>query len=137
MTSLHYHIPWLVKAKIRWSLYCAATRRRMRPHPDWTPYFLVADSDMSYREKLAAYAHIGHETYETDRFREFCDRFLSDLDEVAWEYFGTDRARETVRRKVSMLFPAHEVERFTDHFWGLLDFWRQTERDRIDGLAVG
>jgi hypothetical protein len=37
VTSLHYHIPWLVKAKIRWSLYVAATRRRMRHHPDWTP----------------------------------------------------------------------------------------------------
>lgn len=136
VTSLHYHLPWLVKAKIRWSLYCAATQRRMRHHPDWTPYFLIADSDMPYREKLRAYAAIGHETYETARFEEFCDKNLPDLDEITWEYFGTDKARETVRRKVRVLYPEHEVERFTEHFWGLLEFWRTTERDRIDGVAT-
>ena len=136
VTSLHYHLPWLVKAKIRWSLYCAATRRRMRHHPDWTPYFLIADADMPYREKLAAYAAIGNESYETERFQEFCAKNLSGLDEVAWEYFGSDKALDTVRRKVAVLFPAHEVDRFTDHFWGLLDFWRTTERDRLDTTAT-
>jgi hypothetical protein len=132
VTSLHYHIPWLVKAKIRWSLYCAATRRRMRHHPDWMPYFLIADSDLSYREKLAAYAGLAHEVYETARFEEFCAKNLADLDEVTWEYFGTDKAQETVRRKVEIVFPPHEVDQFTDHFWGLLQFWRKTERDRLE-----
>jgi len=37
-----------------------------------------------------------------------------------------------VRRKRAVIFPAHEVERFTEHFWGLLQFWRRTERDRLD-----
>ncbi len=131
VTSLHFHIPWLVKAKIRWSLYCAATRRRMRHMPDWTPYFLIADSDMTYREKLSAYAEIARERYETDRFEEFCAKHLSGLDEVTWEYFGSDRAKEAVRRKVAVLFPAHEVEHFTEHFWGLIQFWRKTENDRL------
>jgi hypothetical protein len=135
VTSLHYHIPWLVKAKLRWSLYAAATRRRMRHHPDWVPFFLIADSDMTYRDKLAAYAEIAHDRYETDRFWEFCAKNLADLDEVTWEYFGSDRAKEAVRRKVSVIFPAHEVEHFTEHFWGMLQFWRHTERDRLDGPA--
>ncbi|HEY7703237.1 MAG TPA: hypothetical protein VID03_00210 [Acidimicrobiia bacterium] len=135
VTSLHYHLPWLVKAKIRWSLYVAATRRRMRHHPDWIPFFLVADTDLPYREKLRAYAEIAHDRFETERFNDFCERFLGDLDEVAWDYFGTDRAREAVHRKVGALFPADEVEGFTDHFWGLVQFWRKTERDRLD--AVG
>ncbi len=132
VTSLHFHIPWLVKAKIRWSLYCAATRRQMRHMPDWTPYFLIADSDMGYREKLEAYAEIARERYETDRFEEFCSKHLGGLDEVAYDYFASDRAKEAVRRKVSVLFPAHEVEEFTEHFWGLIQFWRKTERERID-----
>jgi hypothetical protein len=131
VTSLHFHIPWLVKAKIRWSLYCAATRRRMRHHVDWTPYFLVADTDMPYREKLRSYAAIAQERYETDRFHDFCSRHLGDLDEVALSYFATDRAREAVRRKVAVLFPADEVDRFTEHFWGLIQFWRKTESDRL------
>jgi hypothetical protein len=133
VTSLHFHIPWLVKAKLRWSLYAAATQRRMRHHPDWVPFFLIADSDMTYREKLAAYADVAHDRYETDRFWDFCDKHLPHLDEVTWEYFGTGRAKEALRRKVAVLFPEHEVERFTEHFWGLLEFWRHTERDRLDG----
>lgn len=132
VTSLHYHIPWLVKALIRWSLYCAATQRKMRHNVDWGPFFLIADSDASYEEKLAGYAEIAAERYETDRFDEFCAKHLGDLDEVTWEYFGTDRAKEAVRRKVMVLFPEDEVDQFSDHFWGLLEFWRTTDRDRID-----
>jgi hypothetical protein len=132
VTSLHFHIPWLVKSKIRWSLYCAATQRRMRHHVDWTPFFLIADSDMSYRDKLRAYAEVAEDRYETRRFEDFCSRHLQDLDEVTWHYFGSDRAKEAVRRKVAVLFPDSEVERFTEHFWGLLRLWRKTERDRLE-----
>lgn len=132
VTSLHFHIPWLVAAKIRWSLYCAATRRRMRHHVEWTPYFLIADSDMPYRDKLRAYAEIAEDRYETQRFEEFCARHLGELDDIVWDYFGSGRAKEAVRRKVAVLFPPEEVEHFTEHFWGLIEFWRQTERDRSD-----
>jgi hypothetical protein len=132
VTSLHYHIPWLVKALIRWSLYCAATQRRMRHHVEWGPFFLIADSDAPFEEKLAAYAEIAADRYETARFEEFCDKHLGALDEITWEYFATDRARDAVRRKVAVLFPEHEVDQFTEHFWGLLEFWRKTERDRLD-----
>ena len=132
ITSLHYHIPWLVKALIRWSVYCAATKRRMRHHVDWTPFFLISDSDAPFDEKLAGYAEIAAERFETDRFETFCDRYLGDLDEITWDYFGSDRAMAAVRRKVEVMFPEHEVDEFTDHFWGLLEFWRRTERDRLD-----
>ena len=98
----------------------------------WEPYFEIAgDPDRSYEEKLAAYASLAAAHYDTDRFNEFCDRFLTDLDEVALEYFGTDRAHEAVRRKVAVLFPADEVDQFTAHFWGLVQFWRHTEADRL------
>ncbi len=137
VTSLHYHVPWLVKAKIRWSLFCAATRRKMHVNLDWEPYFAVADRDIPYREKLAAYGRIARARLEADRFAEFCDRHLGALDEVAWEYFATDRAKEAVRRKVATLFPEHEVEQFTEHFWGLLQFWRKTEADRIGLPGAG
>jgi hypothetical protein len=99
VTSLHYHFPWLVKAQVRWSLYCAATGRRMRKTLDWDPYFALADrQDLSYRDKLAAYARIARERFESDRFEEFCARHLSHLDEVAWEFFGTSAARRPGRR---------------------------------------
>ena len=39
---LHFHFPELVKNMVRWSLFCAATRRKMPPNLDWTPFFAVA-----------------------------------------------------------------------------------------------
>jgi hypothetical protein len=131
VTSLHYHFPWLVKAKLRWALFVAATGRKMRKTLDWEPYFDVAREELPYREKLARYAVIARERLEADRFEEFCARHLAHLDEVAWEFFGTEVAKEAVRGKVAALYPAHEVERFTEHFWGLVQFWRRTEADRL------
>ncbi len=53
------------------------------------------------------------------------------LDEVAWEFFGSPVAKDAVRQKVAALFPAHEVEQFTEHFWGLIQFWRKTESSYV------
>ncbi len=131
VTSLHYHIPWLVKAKIRWSLFCAVTKRPMRLNPEWGEFFAVADSEMAYRDKLAAYGEIARRRLDADRFAEFCDEHLAGLDEAAHEYFATDRARDIVRDKVAAMFPEHEVDQYTDHFWGLIEFWRRTEADRL------
>ncbi len=133
VTSLHYHFPWLVKAKIRWAVFCAATKRPMRRNLDWAPYYEVAERDLPLRERLAAYGAIARERLDAERFGEFCEEHLAHLDEVALEFFGTDEAKEAVRLKVQDLFPADEVERFTEHFWGLIDFWRKTERDRLGG----
>jgi hypothetical protein len=132
VTSLHFHIPWLVKALIRWSLFCAATRRPMRIAVDWDPYFEIADGGGSQADRIGQMAALARKRFDEAEFTSFCDTYLQDLDEVALAYFGEDRARTAVRRKVSALFPAAEVDRFTDHFWGLLEFWRSTERDRLD-----
>jgi hypothetical protein len=105
----------------------------MRKTLDWQPFYDVADrDDLSAREKLAAYGRIARERLDEERFGEFCAEHLAHLDEVAWEFFGSDRARDAVHQKVKALFPAHEVEQFTGHFWGLIQFWRKTERDRLD-----
>ena len=124
VSSLHVHFPWLVKAKIRWSLFCAATRRRMRLNLDWKPFFDVAEKDLPYRERLREYAAIARRRFEAERFEEFCARHLGHLDEVAWEYFGGERARAAVRRKVEALFPEREWDQFTEHFWRRIQEWR-------------
>jgi hypothetical protein len=104
----------------------------MRHDREWLEFFATAGGIDDYGARLAALGRLAHERFETERFEEFCADNLADLDEVAHEYFGTDRAREIVRWKVNAVFPAHEVERFTDHFWGLIQFWRTIERDRLD-----
>lgn len=132
VTSLHYHIPWLVKALIRWSLFCAATDRPMDPDLHWDRYQEIADADLPYRDKLRLYAELGRRRFEADRFEEFSAGQLGDLDEVALDYFSEPGVRDTIRWKVSSMYPAHEVEHFTDHFHGLIRFWTHTERDRLD-----
>ncbi|MEM6794250.1 MAG: hypothetical protein AAF725_09720 [Acidobacteriota bacterium] len=135
VTSLHFHFPWLIKALLRWSIFCAVTGRRMRQTLDWQPYYDVAEQDLPLKERMQAYADIAHQRYETERFEEFCDQHLGHLDEVAHEFFGSERAKEAVRAKVESLFPEHEHEKFTEHFWGLIKFWRKTESDRLGGSS--
>ncbi len=131
VTSLHFHFPWLIGAKVRWSIFCAVTGKKMRQNVDWTPYYAIAEQELPYRERLRAYAAIADERMETERFRAFCAEHLAHLDEVMVEFFGTDTAKNAVRKKVEALFPKHEIEKFTEHFWGLIQFWRKTESDRL------
>lgn len=127
VTSLHYHFPWVVLANIRWSIFCAVTGRRMHRNLDWAPFLEIADSDRSYREKVSAYADIAHERFETDRFLDFCDAHMGHLDELAWEFFGCDLARDAIREKVSALYPPQEIEEFTELFWRRIQRWRREQ----------
>jgi hypothetical protein len=127
VTSLHYHFPWLIKAIIRWSIFCAVTHRPMRRTVDWQPYYDVLAEGAPLSERLPAYHRIARERLEADRFEEFCDRHLGHLDEVVWEFFESDIARDAVRQKVAALFPEHEVAPFTELFWQRIQHWRRTE----------
>jgi hypothetical protein len=124
VTSLHFHFPWMVRSYLRWAIFCAATKRKMRKNLDWEPFYEIAASDRSYTEKLDDYAEIADERFETARFEEFCSRHLGHLDEVIDEFFGTEEAKQAVRAKVAALYPPHEVERFTEVFWSRIQLWR-------------
>jgi hypothetical protein len=128
--SLHFHFPWLVVSNLKWSLFCAATKRKVRHTLDWQPWFDVAERETSYESRLAAYARLAHAHFETERFEEFCATHLRHVDEVAWEFFGTQPARDAVRAKVAAIYPAHEIEPFTELFWQRIQRWRETEGRR-------
>ena len=126
VTSLHYHFPWLVMAYLKWSIFCSATGRKMRKTLDWDPYYRIAETPgMTAGERLDAYAKIAEERLEAARFEEFCATHLKHLDEVAWEFFGTKECMEAVRQKTAALFPAHEVERFSELFFLRVQSWRR------------
>ncbi|MEM6762721.1 MAG: hypothetical protein AAF615_07590 [Pseudomonadota bacterium] len=127
VTSLHYHFPWLIKANLRWSLYAAATDKKMRKTLDWDPFYAVADRDLPPKERLAEYAKIAHERMETEKFREFCLTHLPHLDELAYEFFGSGEMRDAINKKVRALFPSHEVDEFTDLFFSRVELWRDQE----------
>jgi hypothetical protein len=125
VTSLHYHFPWLIGANLRWSLFCAATKRPMRPNLDWQPYFDIADTDAPYAEKLKGYSAIARERLQVVEFDAFCAEHLSELDQVLWDFFATDTARSAVRAKVEAMYPDHEVDEFTEKFWSRIQDWRR------------
>ena len=108
-----------------------------RADPDWEPFFEIAETDASFKEKLAAYARLAHQRFDSDRFVEFCAGHLPQIDEAVWEFFGTPTAKEAVRAKVAALFPAHAVEHFTEHFWGLIQLWRKTEGEFLASKQEG
>ena len=84
--------------------------------------------DLPYREKLRALrARSRDSAFDTEAFGEFCARHLGHLDAVADEFFGTEQARDAVRQKVTALFPAHEVDEFTELFYGRIQQWRAAE----------
>ena len=132
VTSLHYHFPWLIKANLRWSIFCAATDRPMRKNMDWAPYYKIADKDISPREKLSEYAKIAHKRFETEKFRNFCRKNLGHLDELAYDFFGSPVMRDAIHQKVSSLFPAHEIDEFTEFFWNRIQLWREQEGQHGD-----
>ena len=74
------------EAKVRWSLFVAATGRKMRKTLDWDPYFDVAAKDLPYAEKLKQYAAIARKRLDADRFQEFCDKHLGALPEIAHQF---------------------------------------------------
>lgn len=128
VTSLHYHWPWLVKSKVRWAIYCAATKRKFRKTLDWDPFFAVAEKESSFKDRLAGYAKIANERFETTRFEEFCAKHLRHLDEVADQLFGDDFIKDAIRQKVTALFPRHEIEQFTELFFERVQEWRKFEK---------
>ena len=127
VTSLHYHFPWLLKANLRWSIFCAATDRSMHANLNWSKYFEIAAEDKSFEEKLSDYAGLALDYFDTDRFNEFCAEHLGHLDEVADEFFGSDVARDAIRKKVTALYPEHEIDDFTELFWERIQKWRRED----------
>lgn len=131
VTSLHYHFPWLIKANLKWSIYCAATKRRQITDLNWQEYFAIADQDIPFEDKLAAYVQIARKRFEIDKFEAFCDKHLSHLDEVADAYFGTEGVRAAIREKVESLYPEHEYDEFTQLFWDRIQKWREVEGNAV------
>lgn len=137
VTSLHYHFPWLVKALLKWTIFCAATKRRPHLTLDWDVFFKARNPELSLSEQLDVYDAITRKHFDTDRFEAFCEKYLGQLDDIANEFFGTPEFKEIVRQKVAALYPKHEVDQFTDHFFGNIQWWRKNDTESRARLATG
>jgi hypothetical protein len=124
ITSLHYYFPWAIKALLRWTAFCVVTGRRLRLDLDTSEYFAVADrEDLTYGEKLAEYRRLADEYFETDRYLDFCASRLPHVDEMVWDWVGSDDFDALLVDTVRSTYPAHEHDQFVAHFRGLLHAW--------------
>ena len=123
VTSLHYHFPWIIEANLKWAIFAAATGRKVK-RIDWDAFILKVEPEMTLLERIDALMPSVHERFDTAEFEEFCETHLSHLHAVLHEWFGTDDARDAVRRKVAAVFPPHEVDDFTATFFERIQNWR-------------
>jgi hypothetical protein len=123
VTSLHYYFPWAIRALVRWCAFCAVTGRQMRTDLDTRAYFEIGDdAGLSYEQKLGEYRRLADEYFESSLYDEFVSGPLARLDELAHDYFAQE-FDDVLVATVRSTFPAHEHEKFIEHFRGLVGAW--------------
>jgi hypothetical protein len=124
LTSLHYYFPWAMAALLRWSVFCVVTGRKPRLDTDMRQYFDVAGrTDLSYTDKLQEYRRLADEYFEADRYAEFCERHLGQVDAMVYDWVRSPEFDTLLLDTVRSTYPEHEHERFIAHFRGLIDLW--------------
>ncbi len=132
VTSLHYYFPWAMRTLVKWTAFCAATRRAARLHVDPTPWFTIADDPgLDYAAKLRHYQRLADEHFEKEHYLEFCAAALPDIDEIVLDWVSSPDFDRLLQQTVDATYPEHERERFLAHFRGLVDLWKTDESVRI------
>jgi len=138
VTSLHYFFPDVVKGMAKWLIYNAITKRQ-KPvfSSDWHKYYEVLDQaqkeNWTYEQKLDAYEKVADEHFTTKEFNGFCETSLVDFDKKALEFFDSEEFHAIVEEAVRRYFKvADEVPQKIAHYAGILNFWVECERNRLE-----
>ena len=132
LTSLHYYFPWAMRALVRWCAFALVTGRRPRLDLETDRYFEIADdAGASYEQKLAGYAALADEYFDTARYQDFCATSLERLDEIMLDWAAGPDFDKLLVETVRSTYPAHEQERFIAHLRGLLAMWVHDESNRV------
>ncbi len=134
LTSLHYYFPWAIKSLLAWSLYSLMSERKVHITMDLDPYFKIADSDMSYNEKLESYEKLADKHFDTAKFEAFKAKELAGLDESMYDYIGSQEFDDLLVSLVRSQFPAHEHDQYIAHFRGIMQHWHSSEASNL-GLS--
>ncbi len=138
VTALHYYFPWAIKALVRWSVYCLATGRRQRVEMCTERYYAIADDPtLDEEERLAAYLALADEQVETDRYWEWCEAHLPQLDEQVLDWVDSTDFDRVLRESVGAAFPTADQSALLDHYHGLVERWVVDESTRLRKLDVG
>lgn len=128
ITSLHYYFPWAIATLLKWSAFCVVTGRRAQLDLETRRFFEIADSERDYGEKLAEYARLTDDYFESERYAEFCANSLSSLDDIVREWVISPAFDALLIDTVKSTYPVAEQERFVAHFRGLLGLWLADQR---------
>jgi hypothetical protein len=130
LTSLHYYFPGAMKSLLKWAVFCATTRRRMRINLNLGRWFEIADDpERSYGDKLDAYARLADEYFDQAHYEEFCEAHLAHVDEAMVELVGSGWFDRLLVDTVTATFPPHEHDKFVAHYRGLLRAWAGDQRE--------
>lgn len=135
VTSLHYYFPWAIKSLYAWTTYCAVVDRPMHITMDIDPYFEIADSSMSYEDKLDAYEELADAHFTTQEFEAFKAEYLAELDEVMLEYVKSNEFDHMLLETIRSTFPEYEHNKFIAHFRGIFQHWAESEEKNLSGAS--
>jgi hypothetical protein len=124
ITSLHYYFPWAISALVKWSVFSLATGRRTKVDLHTERYFAIADDEsLDYDAKLEGYLALADEYFETTKYQEWCAENLSHFDEQLIDWVSGEDFDRILRETVAATYPAHEQDKFLEHFRGLTGLW--------------
>jgi hypothetical protein len=117
---------------VKWTVFCLITGRRAQIDLETRAYFEVADrADLDYEQKLAAYRRLADAHFQTERYRDFCEKYLADLDEQVLEWMTGPQFERILLDTVRATYPPHEQDAFLAHFRGLIGMWVTDETKRL------
>jgi hypothetical protein len=132
LTSLHYYFPWAMRALVRWCAFALVTGRRPRLDLETDRYFEIADdAGASYERKLAGYAALADEYFDTERYQDFCATSLERLDQIVLDWVAGPDFDRLLVQTVRSTYPAHEHDQFIAHLRGLAGLWAADESVRL------
>jgi hypothetical protein len=108
------------------------TGRRPRLDTETDRFFAIADQPgASYGDKLAAYAGLADDYFETERYNDFCASSLAHIDEIVLDWVAGPDFDQLLIDTVRSVYPAHEHDQFIAHLRGLTGLWVGDESARL------
>jgi hypothetical protein len=128
LVSLHYYFPWAIQALAAWCLFCTATERKVGVYQPTRDYFAIADSNLTYEEKLERYRALADSYFQTELFEDFRAEALPNLEETMVEYVESPEFDELIVQIIRTEEPEEKQERLIERSRTAVAAWASDRR---------